>query len=320
MMHDPQISAEKDSGDIRSALASGQQDILRITWIGLVINLFLSAFKFAAGIIGASAAVKADAIHSLTDTVTDLVVIIGSYFWSRPPDSDHQHGHHRIESVVTLFIGAALFALGVTIGWDAVRALQRIDEISPSPPGWIAAAAAALSIIIKEVLYRWTFAAGRRVKSPALIANAWHHRSDALSSIPILAAVTGAIFFPAWAFLDHAGAALVSVFIMQAALMIIWPAVREFMDLAAPEELCRKIRAICLTHPQVVNVHRIRTRYIGLNIQCDLHILVSGEMTVSDGHHIAGDVKNQIFSQIPDVIDVLIHVEPAGEVQPDAKC
>jgi len=319
MMHEPQMPAN-DSRDIRTVLASGQGDIRRVTWIGLIINLFLSALKFAAGTLGASAAVKADAIHSLTDSVTDLVVIIGSYFWSRPPDSDHQHGHHRIESAVTLFIGAALFALGVTIAWDAVRSLQQIDEICPCPPGWIAAAAAALSIIVKEILYRWTLATGRRVKSPALMANAWHHRSDAFSSIPTLAAVTGAILFPAWSFLDHVGAALVSVFIMHAALVIIWPAIREFMDLAAPEEICRRIRAICLAHPHVANVHNIRTRYIGLNIQCDLHILVPGHITVSDGHHIAGDVKNRIIAAIPDVIDVLIHVEPAGEVKPDEKC
>jgi cation diffusion facilitator family transporter len=320
MMHDPQISAGNDPRDIRTALASGQQEIRRVTWIGLVVNLVLSALKYAAGTLGASAAVKADAIHSLTDSVTDLVVIIGSYFWSRPPDSDHQHGHYRIESAVTLFIGAALFALGVTIAWDAVRALQRINEICPCSPSWIAAAAAALSIVVKEILYRWTINTGRRVKSPAMMANAWHHRSDAFSSIPTLAAVTAAILYPAWSFLDHVGAALVSVFIMQAALVIIWPAIREFMDLAAPEEICRRIRAICLTHPHVAHVHRIRTRYIGLNIQCDLHILIPGHMTVSAGHHIAGDVKNRIISAIPEVIDVLIHVEPAGQVQPDEKC
>lgn len=320
MMHDPQIPPDSASKDIRSALGAGQQDVRRVTWIGLGINIVLSAVKFAAGTLGASQAVKADAIHSITDSVTDLVVIIGSYFWSRPPDSDHQHGHHRIESAVTLFIGAALFTVGVGIAWDAIQALQVFHEPSSCPPGWIAAAAAALSIIVKEILYRWTVKTGKRIKSPAMIANAWHHRSDAFSSIPTLAAVSGAILFPAWSFLDHVGAALVSVFIMQAALVIIWPAVREFMDLAAPEDICRRIRTICLTHPHVVHVHRIRTRYIGLSIQCDLHILVPGDMTVSDGHHIAGDVKNRIISSIPEVIDILIHVEPAREVQPDEKC
>lgn len=320
MMHEQQMPAENGARDIRTALGSGQRNVRRVTWIGLGINIVLSGIKFAAGTLGESQAVKADAIHSLTDSVTDLVVIIGSYFWSRPPDSDHQHGHHRIESAVTLFIGAALFVVGVNIAWDAIRALQVVHESCPCPPGWIAAAAAALSIIVKEVLYRWTVETGKRIKSPAMIANAWHHRSDALSSIPTFAAVSMAILYPAWSFLDHVGAALVSVFIMQAAMVIVWPAVREFMDLAAPEEICRRIRAICLAHPHVAHVHNIRTRYIGLNIQCDLHILIPGHMTVSDGHHIAGDVKNRIITAIPDVIDVLIHVEPAGEVQPDEKC
>ncbi len=318
MTHDPENPAQNEPKDIRPALGSGQKEVRRVTWIGLGFNLVLSAGKFAAGTLGASQAVVADAIHSLSDCVTDLVVIVGSYFWFQPPDSDHQHGHHRIESAVTMFIGAALFAVGVGIAWEAIQALQKID--TPRSPGWIAAVAAAISIFAKEILYRWTVNTGKRIKSPAMIANAWHHRSDALSSIPTLAAVSGAILFPAWAFLDHVGAALVSVFIMQTAMVIIWPAVREFMDLAAPEAICRRIRTICLTHDHVRHVHRIRTRYIGLSIQCDLHILVDGGMTVSDGHHIAGVVKNLILSSIPDVIDVLIHVEPFSEVQPDEKC
>lgn len=285
--------------------------IRKVTWTGLFVNLALSMLKFAAGFWGHSQAVIADALHSFSDSTTDIAVIIGSYFWSRPPDDTHQYGHHRVETIVTFFIGFILLLAGMGIGWKAIITLHETDT---RPPGWIAAMAAAISIIVKEIIYRWTSRASKRVKSTALAANAWHHRLDAITSIPTLMAVTGAILMPAWSFLDHAGAIIVSIFIVQAAIRILWPIFREILDVAAPEEICKQIEAICLNHEAVKEVHKIRTRYIGMNLQADLHIIVDGATTVFDGHHISGGVKDKILRNVPAVIDVLIHIEPTGDL------
>ncbi len=286
------------------------QQIRKVTWIGLAINLSLSVLKFIAGLWGHSQAVIADALHSFSDSTTDIAVIVGSYFWHRPPDDTHQHGHHRVETSVAFFIGVILLLAGVGIGWNAIITLHEPHAV---PPGWIAALAAAVSIAVKEIIYRWTSKISKQVKSTALAANAWHHRLDAISSIPTLIAVTGAILVPAWSFLDHAGAIVVSIFIVQAAIRILWPLFREILDVAAPEETCRQIESTSLKHRSVIAVHKIRTRYIGMNLQADLHIQVDGATTVADGHQISGAVKNKILKKIPDVVDVLIHIEPKEE-------
>ena len=208
----------KKEGDHKIAGQTGpsrERYVRKVTWIGLLINIGLSILKFAAGYFGRSQALIADAIHSLTDTTTDVAVIAGSHFWFRPPDENHPYGHRRLETLVTVFIGLMLAAAGIGIGWDAVSTLHEKDS---SSPGWIALYAAMLSILTKEVLYRWTAVAGKRVKSSALAANAWHHRTDAISSIPVLIAVGGALIFPSWSFLDHVGAVVVSIFIMHAAM------------------------------------------------------------------------------------------------------
>lgn len=283
------------------------QLIRKVTWTGLAVNLALSVLKFAAGLFGHSQAVMADALHSFSDSTTDIAVIVGSYFWHRPPDDTHQHGHHRLETSVTFFIGVILLLAGIGIGWNAIITLHETDT---QTPGWIAAMAAAVSIAVKEIIYRWTSRISKQVKSTALAANAWHHRLDAISSIPTLIAVTGAIIVPSWSFLDHAGAIIVSIFIVQAAIRILWPLFREILDVAAPKELCKEIESISLGHHAVKSVHKIRTRYIGVNLQADLHIIVDGATTVFDGHHISGAVKSRILKNIPDVVDVLIHIEP----------
>ena len=284
--------------------------IRKVTWIGLLVNLTLSVLKFSAGFWGHSQAVIADAIHSFSDSTTDIAVIIGSYFWSRPLDSTHQHGHHRLEKFVTFFIGFMLFSAGTGIGWNAIISLHKT---STQPPEWIAAGAAAISIIVKEIIYRWTSKVSKQVKSAAMAANAWHHRLDAISSIPTLIAVTGAIVMPSWFFLDRTGAIIVSIFIVQAAIRILWPIFREVLDVAAPKEICKQIEVISLEHDAVQEVHKIRTRYIGMNLQADLHIIVAATTTVFDGHQISGAVKNRILRNIPAVVDVLIHIEPAED-------
>jgi cation diffusion facilitator family transporter len=299
----------KDNGEqaLSTYDASREKIVRKVTWVGLFVNLFLAGFKFIAGIFGRSQALVADAIHSLTDLTTDIAVIAGSHYWSLPPDDDHPYGHKRLETLVTVFIGIVLAAAGIGIGWKAISTLQQKDA---APPGWIAVLAALTSIICKEAIYRWTAATGKRVKSPALAANAWHHRTDAISSVPVLIAVGGAKAFPSWSFLDHLGAAVVSVFILHASIKIIWPALSELIDAGAPSETRKKIRAMALKNEGVLQVHDIRTRYISSSIQVDLHIVVAGSITVRAGHVIADDVRNRIIAEMPEVLDVIVHVDP----------
>lgn len=294
-------------------IESARETIVRkVTWIGLLINITLASFKFAAGYFGRSQALIADAIHSLTDTATDVAVIAGSHFWSRPPDECHPYGHQRLETLVTVFIGLMLAAAGIGIGWEAVSSLHEKDSTSP---GWIALVAAMVSILTKEVLYRWTAVAGKKIKSPALAANAWHHRTDAISSIPVLIAVGGALIFPAWSFLDHVGAVVVSIFILHAALKIIWPGISELIDAGAPRDIQKKITAIACNNQGVQEVHKVRTRYISTSILVDMHIVVDGSISVRDGHTIADEVENKIIDSIANILGVVIHVDPSDAEQ-----
>ena len=287
--------------------ASKEKIVRRVTWVGLFVNLVLAAIKFAAGIFGRSQALVADAIHSLTDLTTDIAVLAGSHYWSRPPDENHPYGHRRLETLVTVFIGVVLIAAGIGIGWKAISTLHQKHT---APPGWIAVVAAFASIVCKESLYRWTATTGRRIRSPALAANAWHHRTDAFSSLPVLIAVAGARAFPAWSFLDHVGAAVVSIFILHASIKIIWPSLGELIDAGAPMETQKRIREIALRNKDVLQVHDIRTRFISTSVLVDLHIVVEGSISVREGHHIADDVRDRITGEIPEVLDVIVHVDP----------
>ncbi|MGD2185205.1 MAG: cation diffusion facilitator family transporter [Desulfobacterales bacterium] len=299
---------EEKGKDVSGPRDRGRESVIRrVTWVGLFANVLLASFKFLAGIIGSSQALVADAIHSLTDLTSDIAVIAGSHYWSRPPDESHPYGHQRMETLVTVFIGIALAAAGVGVGWKAISTLHAKHT---SPPGWIAVLAALVSIISKEAIYRWTAKIGKRVRSPALAANAWHHRSDAISSLPVLIAVAGARIFPSWSFLDNVGAAVVSIFIFYSSMKIIWPGLSELIDVGAPTEIRKNIRASALKIEGVLQVHDIRTRYISSSIQVDLHIVVEGSISVREGHDIADDVKGRIISEIQEIVDVIVHVDP----------
>lgn len=281
--------------------------VRRVTWIGLLVNLGLSLFKGIAGYLGSSQAVMADAVHSLSDCVTDIAVLVGSHYWSRPPDAEHPYGHRRFETFVTILIGLALLGAALGIGWEAVTSIQ--SDAHPIP-GWIAALAAAVSVVAKEVLYRWSAYWGRATQSAAVLANAWHHRLDAISSIPALLAVTGAILIPSWTMLDRIGALLVALLVLQAAFRIIWPGLKELMDWGAPREVCEKMRDVALAHPAIRDAHRIRTRYQSGSIFADMHIVVDGNMKVKDGHDVAEHVRKAVIQQVPGVVDVIVHVDP----------
>jgi cation diffusion facilitator family transporter len=294
--------------------AAREQVVRKVTWIGLFVNLFLAAIKFTAGIMGKSQALVADAIHSLTDLTTDAAVIAGSHYWERPPDDDHPYGHKRLETLVTVFIAIMLAAAGIGIGWKAVSTLHQKSVV---PPGWIALLAALVSIICKESIYRWTARTGKRLKSAALAANAWHHRTDALSSLPVLIAIGGAKVFPSWSFLDRLGAVVVSIFIIHASFKIVWPALGELIDAGAPAEIRKKISEIAYKNENVLQVHDIRTRYISTSIQVEFHIVVEGLLTVRQGHAIADDVRDRIIAEIPEIVGVIVHVDPPEKALPE---
>jgi cation diffusion facilitator family transporter len=281
--------------------------IRRVTWIGLVVNVFLSILKFIVGYLGSSQAVIADAVHSLSDMGTDFAVLFGLRYWSAPADESHQYGHGRIETIVTSAIGITLVLAALGIGYNS---LATIRGVHLTQPGWIAIAGSLMAILLKEALYRWTVAVGRRTKSSAVIANAWHHRSDALSSVPVLIAVAVAAITPKLAFIDHVGAIVVSIFILKVCWDILSPSVSELADRGASQKSREKIRSIAMDVDGVKSVHAIRTRRLGSGLHLDLHILVDGEMTVQMGHEISGAVKSALIEKGPEVLDVVVHLEP----------
>jgi cation diffusion facilitator family transporter len=286
------------------------QQIRKVTLIGIAVNIALAVFKLAAGIYGDSQAVLADGIESLLDVFTVIMVYAGSRFWLRPADESHPFGHGRMETLAAAIIGVSLVGAAVAIGWESIATLH---EQHAEPPGWIAAIAALASVIGKEILFRWTQAIGLRIKSVAVVATAWHYRSDAFSSVPVVIAVVGAILLPNWTFLDHLGAVVVSMFILHAAFKITWPNLKQLIDVGAPAEMRRRIRDIACANRSVIQVHDIRTRYIGTSIQVDLHLIVDGGLTVHQGHEISKDVEMRLVRDIEEVVDVVVHVEPPEE-------
>ncbi|HHS50522.1 MAG TPA: cation transporter [candidate division Zixibacteria bacterium] len=281
--------------------------IRRITWIGIGVNLALATVKFAVGILGNSQAVIADAFHSISDVSTDFAVIFGVKFWSAPPDECHPFGHKRIETIIATAIGLALAAVAVALGY---RAITTFGTIGDKPTGWIAAIGPLVSIALKEVLFRRTKIVGEKSRSRAVIANAWHHRSDALSSIPALLAVVIASIRPSWAFVDNIASGIIAVFILKVSWDIVRPSIAELTERAAPESERLAIERIAFSVHGVREVHAIRTRKLGDNIHVDLHILVDAEITVYEGHEISEAVKSAIIISGPNVADVVVHIEP----------
>ena len=287
---------------------STEKKIKRVTAVGLVANFFLTVFKIIAGYFGNSQTVIADGIHSLSDSVTDIAVIIGSSFWSAPPDEEHPHGHRRIETFITAVIGVALLGVAFGIGRNAIVTFNDPDEA----PTWIAFAAALISVIVKEALYQYTYRFGKKLKSSAVMANAWHHRSDAISSAPAAVAVIISMKLPDYPYIDNIGALLVSFFIVWTAFKISWDAILELTDIGADKAICESIECAAKGVVGVKSIHKCRTRKYGSGIQVDLHIQVDPEITVREGHAIGHKVEDELFKN-HDVLDVIVHVEPFGE-------
>lgn len=306
-----QTNATSATASVPGAAAKDSEgrarEVHRVTVGGLIANMALSVVKFIIGFIAQSQALVADGVHSLSDSATDVAVVIGVRYWSAPADAEHPHGHGRIETLISLFIGVALAGVGVGLAWRAISTLHQYHLVSP---GGLAFWAACLSIVTKEWLYRWTVRVGRRVKSPAMIANAWHHRSDALSSVPVAVAVLGTRIQPTWGFLDHIATVLVSALILHASWGIAWPALRQLIDAGADREARERIITLALGTDQVQAVHALRTRHVGPGLAVDLHVLVEPTLSVREGHAIAGAVKQRLLAEGPDIVDVLLHVEP----------
>lgn len=283
------------------------KEIQKVTVWGMFANILLAAIKFVVGFIGSSQAVIADAVHSVSDIATDLAVILGVKFWAAPPDENHPYGHRKIESIVTFAIGGALAVVAVGISYDA---FSSIKENNSTAVNWIAIVGPAISIVLKEFLYQWTVKVGRTVKSSAVIANAWHHRSDALSSIPALAGVLVAVIYPQFSFADLIGAIIVSLFILKVSWDIVKPALQELTDYGIHEEEISKIEANVMAIEGVEDTHKIRTRKSGSSVFVDLHVLVNPDISVREGHEISTVVKHTLIADFSEIVDVVVHLEP----------
>jgi len=282
------------------------QQAQQITIAGFVINLLLAGVKFAAGFFGRSQAVMADGIHSLSDMVTDLFILIGIKFWSAPADECHPYGHRRIETITTVGIASLLAFAAAGLGCRAVHQLAN----PVCAPLSIVFLAPLLSIILKEILFRRTRSVGQRIKSQAVIANAWHHRSDVISSVPPLIAVMAASLNPKWAFLDPVGALIVALLILRVAWKISVPAFAELTEKGASPEEFHAVDSLARGVSGVCSVHKIRTRRLGSGLFIDLHVVVNGDLTVRDSHEIASTIQNELIDNGPAVADVTVHIEP----------
>lgn len=298
-------------------MSGRSQAASRVTWVGFLVNLLLTVLKMLAGIIGHSGAMVADAVHSLSDFATDIVVLVSFRIVDAPADSSHDYGHGKYETLATAAIGGALLLVGAGIFWSGAKEVWAIlhgDHLDA--PGYIALVAAGVSIAVKEALYRYTVQTGRRIGSQAVIANAWHHRSDAFSSIGALLGIGGAIFLGEhWRVLDPLAALVVSVFILKVALEISSGSIRELTEESLDEEIEAEIVALASDTPGVVDPHRLRTRRLGSDIAVDLHVRVDPDMPVREAHAIADAIECRIRTRFGQSTFLSIHVEP---LRPDA--
>lgn len=284
-------------------------DIRRVTIAGAVMNVLLALAKLAGGILASSQALVADAVHSLSDLFTDAAIIVGVKYWVMPADKEHPYGHGKIEGAVTALIGVTVAVVAAEIAWDGVKTLVWGE---PKVPGLAACCVALASVAVKEALYRWTHVVAKRRNSPATEANAWHHRSDAISSLPVAAAVAAAHFWPSLKWLDAVGAVMVGGFILHVAWRIVKPAFEGLTD-ASCDEATADIERIALGVDGVRGVHHVRTRRYGGTIQADLHVQVDRDISLIDGHAIGHDVKAAVLAAGIGVTDATIHVEPNDE-------
>lgn len=289
-----------------------EKRIYRVTLMGSVVNVILLVFKFIAGILGGSAAMIADAVHSLSDFLTDIIVIAFVRISSKPEDEDHDYGHGKYETLATSIIGLALLMVGLYIFYNGARQIWDVMHGAEiEQPGLVALIAAIVSILLKEWTYRFTVSVGKKVESQAVIANAWHHRSDALSSIGTAIGIGGAILLgKGWAVLDPVAALVVSVFIVKTALGLLSTSSGELLEKSLPKEVEKKIVDIVESEPEVSEVHHLCTRRIGSNIAIEMHIRMPGEISLKDSHTRASDIERKLRQHFGEHTHINLHVEP----------
>jgi cation diffusion facilitator family transporter len=284
----------------------------RVTWIGFFANLILSLAKLAAGILGNSAAMVADAVHSFSDFITDIVVIVFVRVAGKESDEDHKYGHGKFETFATLLISIALLFVGLGICYNGlIRIKQSFSGQIIEAPSLIALIAALVSIISKELLYRYTANAGKSIDNQAVIANAWHHRSDAFSSIGTMLGIGGAMFLGGkWTILDPLAGVVVSLFIVKVAFQLGLPSVKELLEAALPEETEKEIINIIHLTPGVKDSHRLKTRKIGNIYAIDIHIQLDRDISFIESHDIATQVERNIRNRFGIQTHINIHTEP----------
>ena len=289
-----------------------EKEILKVTWIGSIANFLLLTFKFAAGFLGHSSAMIADAVHSLSDFVTDIIVIVFVRISGKPEDESHRYGHGKYETLATAIIGIILFVAGVGILIDGATSIAKVmDGQSLQTPAPLALVAAAVSIVIKEVLYRYTAHKGKALNSKAVIANAWHHRSDAFSSIATFTGICAAICLgEKWSVLDPIAAVAVSAMIIKTAIALVTPCVDELLERSLPPETEEKICNIILSFPMVASPHHLRTRRIGNHIAIEVHIRMDGTTPLAEAHSVACEIEKKIKEEFGSETHIGIHLEP----------
>ena len=288
------------------------QKIYRVTLTGSIVNMILLVMKFVAGILGNSAAMIADAVHSLSDFLTDIVVIVLVRLSSKPADKDHHYGHGKYETVATSIIGMALIVVAIMLGWNGIEKIIFVikgGEIeSPETVAFIAAIA---SILLKEWVFRITKKIALEVESQALEANAWHHRSDAFSSIGTAIGIGGAVLLGnSWSVLDPIAAVVVSVMIFITAYRLLRQASGELLEESLPKETEDKIESIVYQDPLVSDIHNLHTRRIGSIIAIEMHLRLPGDISLEESHRHANAIEHALKAEYGKGTHIMLHIEP----------
>ena len=297
---------------MESEKSSREKGIYKVTIVGSIVNFLLLVFKFFAGIAGHSAAMLADAVHSLSDFITDIVVIVFVRIAGKPEDKGHDYGHGKYETLATAITGLLLLCVGFGIFWNGASSIYTFLRGGQlESPGVVALVAALVSIVSKEILYQYTVIQGKKLNSQAVIANAWHHRSDALSSIGTAIGIGGAILLgDHWRVLDPVAAVVASFFIMKVSVRLLIPCVDELLEKSLPEDVEKEIEQTVLSFPGVSQPHHLRTRRIGNYYAIELHVRMDGKITLEEAHSTATAIENKLKEMFGKGTHVGIHVEP----------
>ena len=288
------------------------KEIYQVTLVGGVVNVVLLVFKFVAGILGHSAAMVADAVHSLSDFVTDIIVLVFVHISGKPEDKSHDYGHGKYETLAMTIIGMALLVVAIGIVYSGLTKIMAwIGGVQLEAPGMLALWAALLSIVLKEAVYHYSMVKARQLHSQALEANAWHHRSDALSSIGTAIGIGGAILLgQRWTVLDPVASVIVGMFIVKVAIDLLRDGIGDLMEQSLPEEVENEMLQLVASLPGVVKPHDLRTRRIGNHYAIELHILMDGDISLREAHEKASEVEDLLRHQYGDETHVAVHVEP----------